>query len=226
MSDTPQVPVSSPNPGLYRPWVLRFIYGPVVIGISHPLVWGVSNRSLRHLHASRVGPTHVEVGPGNGHLLARLPRRTPMQRLELLDLNPACLHHTQRRLRRRAFAVHTHQANALDPWPLASSSVDSVSAMMVLHTLPGETIAAKALLVREAARVLKPGRTLVGCTILARGVSISARAERLMDVYNSKNNTFHNTGDSLGDLTAVLKQHFPHVTVRTQGCVAVWEATK
>ena len=225
MPETPPPPISEPNGAIYNPRVLRWIYTPVAITFSHRLAWKVPNRLLHRNHSNYAGGTHLSVGPGNGYFLSRLPRRTRLRRLHLLDLNPACLRVAGDRLAER-FRVYLHHADALRGWPLPPASLDSVDAHMMVHTLPGNSIGDKAVLFAEAARVLRPGGAFFGATILASGAGVRHGwlARRLMRLYNSQQNTFSNTGDTAEDLTHVLEEHFTSVDLRVAGCVGVWTA--
>lgn len=225
MPETPRVPVSEPNENIYNLRVLRWVYTPVAIQFSHRFAWRVPNRLLHRNHADYVGDTHLSVGPGNGYFLARLPRDTRLRRLHLLDLNPACLRITADRMAER-FRVRVHRADALRTWPLATGSVDSVDAHMMAHTLPGDRIGDKEGLFAEAARVLRPGGTFFGATILASGAGVRHGwlARRLMRLYNGQQNTFSNAGDTAEDLTHMLERHFTDVDLRVHGCVGVWTA--
>lgn len=219
MSEPPTASASW-RPRLYSPRNLRFFYTPYVIGLSHRLAWGVPNTVLHRMYQETVGPVHVEVGPGNGHFLAALPDPRPVRSLHLLDLHQGPLRVTRRRLEGR-WSVHTHQADALDRWPLPDAHADSVIASMVVHTLPGESITAKTMLFDQAARVLRPGGVFAGATVLARGVTPNRLAQHMMRVYNARG-WFDNEGDSLADLELALAERFTDVHIRVRGCTALW----
>lgn len=232
MPETASSPPLRPNEAnarAYSQFVLRWVYTWFVIFFSHRFAWRIPNRVLHANHRRGVGAVHVSVGPGNGHFLAKLPRRAWPRLLHLLDLNPACLALTGRRLGSR-FTVRAHEQDALARWPLGEASVDSVDCHMMLHTVRGTDLRAKAALVAEAARVLRPGGVFFGCTILARGegVRVNGLARRLMALYNGQSNTFCNLGDTAEDLREVLIEHFgaDQVRVRVMGCVGVWVAAR
>ncbi|RCV56844.1 class I SAM-dependent methyltransferase [Marinitenerispora sediminis] len=221
--------VNEKNEGMYSRAGLTRVYTPFVIRFSHRFAWRVSNEVLHRNHREHIGQTHVTVGPGNGYFLSKLPADTRLRTLHLLDINRTCLDVAAEQLRSR-FDVHTHEQDALKPWPLADASVDSVDSHMVLHTFRGDGIQAKAGLVAEAARVLKPGGRFFGCTILSKGEGVRKNwlARRLLALYNGQKNTFSNAGDSADDLRAVLEKHFEpgNVDFRVDGCVGIWVVTR
>lgn len=211
---------SSPTTGLYSRFNLDWLYTPCVIGLSHRLAWGVPNTVLHRMYQETVGPVHVEVGPGNGHFLAALPDPRPVRSLHLLDLHQGPLRVTRRRLEGR-WPVHTHQADALDRWPLPDAHADSVIASMVAHTMPGAGIGGKAALFDQAARVLRPGGVFAGATVLAHGVAPNRLAQYMMRAYNARG-WFDNEGDCLADLELALAERFTDVRIRVRGCTALW----
>ncbi|MEY9212035.1 class I SAM-dependent methyltransferase [Thermobifida halotolerans] len=222
-----QISSNEANEGLYSPTVLKMVYTPVVIWFSHTLAWKLPNPVVHRNHREHVGRTHLTVGPGNGYFLAKLPKNTPLRTLHLLDLNRACLDVTAQRVGDR-FDVHTIEQDALQRWPVEEAGLDSVDCHMMLHTVRGKNLLDKEALIAEAARALKPGGRFFGATVLAKGegVRVNGIARRLLDVYNSKQNTFCNLGDSSEDLRAILDKHFSDVQFQVHGCTGVWVATK
>ncbi|MEY9212103.1 class I SAM-dependent methyltransferase [Thermobifida halotolerans] len=211
---------ASPDPGLYRPFSLRWLYTPYVIGFSHRLARGVPNTVPHILHRETVGPVHVEVGPGNGHFPARLPHDRPIRALHLLDHRSGPLQVCRRRSGDR-WPVRAHRADVLDAWPVPESHADSVTASMVVRALPGQGIGAKAALFDQAARALRPGGLFTGATILTRGVAPNRLARRLMSHYNTRG-WFAHGGDSLADLDLALAERSTGVRVDVHGCAALW----
>ncbi|PSK89916.1 methyltransferase family protein [Murinocardiopsis flavida] len=228
MPDNGPLPPSS-NGRLYSPGNLRFAYTPLVIRLSHPYLWGIPNAVLHRLYRECVGRHHLEVGPGNGHFLRRLPQFARPEVLHLLDVHPGPLRVAEARLRSEA-SVRTHLADALAPWPVEPGSLDSVVACMVMHTLPSEDvpgIRGKAALVAEAARALRFDGVFGGAAILAGGAGVrpTRYGPRAMDNYN-KRGWFDNTADTREDLEAVLRGHFRRVRLTLHGSVAVWRAVR
>jgi len=215
------------NSKLYSHWWMSKGYTLGVIWFSHACVWQVPNSILHRNHRDNVGQNHLTVGPGNGYFLGKLPKDTPLRTLHLLDLNPACLEITRKRLGNR-FDVRTAEQDALKPWPVEPDSLDSVDSHMMLHTVRGKDMWDKEPLMAEAARALKPGGRFFGCTVLGKGeeLRINPLARRFLDLYNSQENTFCNLDDTPEDLRKVLEKHFSAVDFRVVGAVGVWVATK
>lgn len=219
---------SEPNPDLYSPkWMDR--YDLLIVRLSHLLAWRVPNRTLCALYDRNIGGRHLEVGPGSGYFLDHMSPAavSRVKELRLLDLNPAPLAHTRARLEPKFGRAILHEADALQKWPFEDGSLDSVGSTMVLHCLPRPSMLGKAVVFEQAARVLRPGGRFFGCTILAGGEGITQNwlARRLMATYNSKENTFHNSGDTLEDLRSVAEKYLDDVTVTAHGTVGVWEGT-
>ncbi|WP_052745506.1 class I SAM-dependent methyltransferase [Allosalinactinospora lopnorensis] len=229
VSSSPPTAANGANPSLYTYLTMRLRYTPQVIWWRHPCVWGVPNGLLHTLLAAHAGEEHVEVGVGNGYFPARLPSWSPLRTLHLLDVNPACMSLTARRLRGR-FNLVEHAQNAVNPWDsIAEASVDSVGCFMTLHAIKRASMAELAPLVAQAHRVLKTGGRFIGCTIVCHGagVHVTGRARRLIEHYNASG-VFFNATDSVEKLRALLAEPFgaTRVEVRVFGCVAVWVVTK
>lgn len=225
----PETTPNEANSTIYNRWVMRWIYRIWVHWISHRLAWRVSDRWLRKAYQSWTGPTHLSIGPGNGDYLRDVAEHT--HTVHLLDLNPACLEmgaEAVRNQEKRAI-VHPPQ-DVLLPWKeLEDESVDSVDATMVLHCVRGAELIEKAEAFTEAYRVLRPGGRFFGATILSggEGVRTNAFARMLLRVYNTRTNTFSNTGDTTEGLQQVLLQAgFTAPNVQVQGTTGVWTAVK
>ncbi|WP_150236414.1 class I SAM-dependent methyltransferase [Nocardiopsis quinghaiensis] len=229
-------PVSAPNPRLYSPRNLKR-YRRLVVGLSHRFAWKVSNTEIHALYARYVAPTHLEVGPADGHFLVNAPDLTgpggepvspSLRQVHLLDLNPAPLEVCARLLRERAQVI-THEHDVLaTPWPLADASVGSVAMFHVLHCVPGASIRHKRTAFSEAARVLSETGVFIGSTLLGADDPHTRNnwlARRLQTAYNRPDrNIFHNTEDRLTDLRAMLDLHFTDVQLTVMGSAAVWVA--
>ncbi|MFY7068991.1 class I SAM-dependent methyltransferase [Nocardiopsis changdeensis] len=228
-------PRSRSNPALYNTATLS-VYTVLIHLLSHRPLWGVENQQIEALYDRHMAVDHVEVGPGNGRFLVRALRRRrragrePVTRVALLDLNPAALAVTARRLRRRGVQVDRHLTDALAPWPVPAPTREgrSVGCVMVTHTLPGEGFAAKREAFAQMVRAAGGGGRLFGCGILGEAdpAPISRAGARMRRLYNGRKNIFHNTGDTAQGLEDVLRQvcgPAAHITVRTVGAVVVWE---
>ena len=219
------LPPARPNPSLYSHRNMRLLYTPLVIGFSHPWMWGVANSAIRDLYRTHTAPAHVEVGPGNAHWLRRLGPR----RVDLIDLNRTCLRISYDRLDRQGWNVRVHEQSATTPWPLEEESAGSVGSSMLLHCLPGTGFGDKLAFFTEAHRVLHPGGRLFGATVLGRNdpAPISRLGTRMRAAYN-RTGAFTNPGDTGADLHQVLERVFGpgQATVRVQGVTALFEATR
>lgn len=205
---------------IYNRGVLA-IYDLAVLHSAVPLLMGCPLRELVRLYERNLGPSHLDVGVGTGYLLDRARPAVPDPRITLLDLNPAPLRVAAGRLRR--YRARSVRADALQPLPLATSSVDSAALNLVLHCLPGP-MPRKAAALSHLARVVRPGGRVFGATVLGAGVAHRAPARLLLRAYNARG-IFHNAADSLDDLHAELDARLRDVQVTVRGCVALFEAT-
>ncbi|GHF65414.1 methyltransferase [Streptomyces mashuensis] len=197
------------------------VYDAVVLGLFCSAVWRCPRRRMLRLYERAAGPRHLDVGPGTGYFLDRC--RFPVERPEitLLDLSEECLEMSARRLAR--YAPATCRANLLEPLPLPSGHFDSVGLNLVLHTVPGGWDV-KGAVFAEAARVLRPGGTLFGSTVLATGVPMNALTRRLLAEQHRRGN-FQNQGDDPEGLRRRLRAVFPDARVVVRGSVALFRAT-
>ncbi|MBY8881451.1 class I SAM-dependent methyltransferase [Actinacidiphila acidipaludis] len=203
----------------YNPFTLA-LYDLIVLGLSCRLVWGCPKKHLIRMFRRGMGARHLDVGVGTGYLPLHGAGATT-RHITLFDANQHSLHASSQRL--KALDPDTVQGNALEPLPFADDTFDSASANFLLHCMPG-SVADKGALFEELQRVVRPGGTVFGSTILAEGVPVSGRARRLMAFYNGKG-VFHNTADSLADLDERLAGAFKDHTLTVHGCVALFEAT-
>lgn len=234
--NTPHATCSAPNPWLYSPRNLRR-YGRVVVSWSHHLAWKVNNTTILGLYATHQAPTHLEVGPADGSFLLRSPAPTEvfgepvpakLRRIHLMDLNPAPLEYCAPRLAEHGqVTCHLHDVLS-PPWPLPDASMGSVAMFHVLHCVPGDSLRHKATAFAETARVLSEEGTFLGSTLLGLKDPYTSNnwlARRLQHSYNKPGrNIFHNTGDRLLDLRAMLELHFSHVELSVMGSAGVWIA--
>ncbi|SEO79859.1 class I SAM-dependent methyltransferase [Actinacidiphila rubida] len=203
----------------YNPFTLA-LYDLFVLGLSCRYVWGCRKSHLVGMFRRGMGGRHLDVGVGTGYLPAR-GAGPDTTHVTLFDANRHSLHASSQRLKH--LQPTTVEGNALEPLPFADAAFDSASANFLFHCMPG-TLAEKGVLLQELGRVVRPGGTVFGATILASGVTVTGRARRLMGLYNSKG-VFHNSADTLEDLEAGLGGAFKEHTVTVHGCVALFEAT-
>lgn len=91
----------------------------------------------------------LEIGPGPGWLLAQLTEQYPMA--VGLDLSPAMLEASKRRLRQADLPVRLVRGNAVH-LPFATGSFDGIATTFTFSAIPDGLSA-----MREMARVLRPG---------------------------------------------------------------------
>jgi ubiquinone/menaquinone biosynthesis C-methylase UbiE len=102
-----------------------------------------------------LGDDLLELGPGPGLTTDELRTRTP--RMTVVEVDPALAASLQARMAGTGVEVIHADATAL---PVASESKSAVVCFTMLHHVP--TAAKQDSLLREAARVLKPGGTFAG----------------------------------------------------------------
>lgn len=106
----------------------------------------------------------LDVGSGTARFLDFVKQAWPRLPVLGVDLSEAYLRQAKRHLRRRsklAFAVGAGEA-----LPVASESQDAVTTIFTFHELPPEV---RRAVIRESARVLKPGGRLILLDSLQRG---------------------------------------------------------
>lgn len=106
----------------------------------------------------------LDIGCGTGAMLAALRDNWPALRLTGLDLSAPYLELARRRL--GASSRLRLVEGAAEAMPLPDASQDAATCVFLLHELPGKI---RMQLMREAARVLKPGGRLVAIDSLQKG---------------------------------------------------------
>ncbi|WP_235997174.1 class I SAM-dependent methyltransferase [Nocardiopsis coralli] len=198
---------------------IRDWYDPLVVHGTYKLLWRCHVRHVTGLYLNAIcdNDTVLEIGPANGAHLDRADRQG--LNLHLLDVFPGSLRAASERLER--YAPVPHLADALEPFPLAEDSVDAVVMSMVLHCLPGRSIADKEPVFDHIADVLRPGGTFAGATVLAEGIPHTRRSRIGLNVLN-KIGLFSCYQDSLTDLQHALAR-FDRVKISRVGSVALWQ---
>jgi ubiquinone/menaquinone biosynthesis C-methylase UbiE len=197
------------------------IYDLYVFRYTMPVLWRCPKKRLRRLYDENVGVRHLDIGVGSGYLIdkCRFPTETPD--VTLMDMNPNSLRYAARRIRR--YSPRTRQANVLEPWDLPEQAFDSIAMSNLLHCVPG-TLREKSVVFDHAQRVLAPGGTVFGATVLG---SEDVHTERSMKVTKSlnENGDFSNLGDRREDLEAALAERFVTSEVEVEGAVALFTAS-
>lgn len=98
----------------------------------------------------------IDLGCGTGRFLDFVKQAWPRLPVVGIDLSEAYLRHARRHLKRRA-RTHLVVANA-EAVPVPDESCDAVTSIFTLHELPPDV---RRSVIREAARMLKPGGRLI-----------------------------------------------------------------
>jgi SAM-dependent methyltransferase len=183
-------------------------------------IWRCPIEQTLELYQAHVSSSHLEVGVGTGYFLDRIKFPAAAPKLALLDLNPHCLSHTAKRLRR--YAPEVYRANALKPIEVATQPFGSVAINYVLHCMPG-ALSEKGVVFANLKPLIKPGGILFGSTVLRLGVPCDLRARAFMRLYNAYG-VFCNLQDNLADLKTALESRYTEVRIDVVGCVASFTA--
>lgn len=149
----------------------------------------------------------VDLGCGVGQSTTAFKLRFPNAEVHGVDLAAPMLRYGHARARDLGIEVHFRQADA-SALPYADASVDAALAMILFHELPPETAEG---VVREAARILKPGGTLtiIDFPHIAADELSGRHAMRLFDSWY--NGEPYAPGFVHSDFTALLRKHFDAV---------------
>jgi SAM-dependent methyltransferase len=124
------------------------------VGAPHPLI---TRSRLREILDPQAGERILEVGPGTGYYsLSVADWLAPDGELELLDLQPEMLDHTQRRARERGHRNVTASIGDARALPYEDDSFDAAYLVAVLGEIPDQAAA-----LAELRRVLRPDARLV-----------------------------------------------------------------
>jgi ubiquinone/menaquinone biosynthesis C-methylase UbiE len=134
----------------YPHWAELFLDNPIRRFIDRPAA--VVER-LDLAGAERV----LELGPGPGFYSTEIARRVPQGQLDLFDIQPEMLDKARRNLENAGFRnVGFHAGDASGGFPFPDSHFDVAFLAAVLGEVPD-----KSACIRELARVLRPGGSLV-----------------------------------------------------------------
>ncbi|TDZ17267.1 Methyltransferase ctvB [Colletotrichum orbiculare MAFF 240422] len=230
---------------VYFPLFLRWAYDTLILGFICSYAWGCPRDILQGHYSKHVGPLAgrsiprlLDIGVGTGHFVEHAPLTSGTNVL-LADINKNPLSEAQGRIRRahKDVTVDTVLANVFELGDERSSSsqrlascvrdegddaFDVISCMLLLHCLPGDG-ARKGSAVASLSRLLKPDGSLVGATVLGKGVRHNAMGRVLMFV-NNLTGIFDNYGDGASDIVEPLKAAFKSVDFRVAGTTLLFEA--
>jgi len=131
-------------------WAAGFLDNPIRRLIDRPAA--VIDR-LALTGAERV----LELGPGPGFYSTEIARRVPKGQLDLFDIQPEMLDKARRNLENAGFRdVGYHAGDASSGFPFPDGHFDVAFLAAVLGEVPD-----KSACIRELARVLRPGGSLV-----------------------------------------------------------------
>jgi ubiquinone/menaquinone biosynthesis C-methylase UbiE len=141
-----------------------------------PLAEAFAGRDQRKLRL-------IDIGCGTGRFLDFVKQSWPRLPTLGLDLSEAYIKHARRHLKQRA-RLNLAVANA-EAIPVPDASCDAVTSIFMLHELPPQV---RRTVIREAARVLRPGGRLVVVDSLQRGdePDYDAMLERFPEFYHEQ----------------------------------------
>jgi ubiquinone/menaquinone biosynthesis C-methylase UbiE len=129
----------------------------------------IRRQALPQLHEIFAGQDQrklkvIDIGCGTGRFIDAVKQVWPKLPVLGVDMSEAYVKHARRHLQRWS-RVHLSVANA-ESLPVADSSQDALISIFVFHELPPKV---RRVVLRECARVLKPGGRLVLVDSLQRG---------------------------------------------------------
>ncbi len=149
------------------------IYDWAVHSIASPMLWRCPPEPMLTQYNELVSDNHLDVGVGTGYMLDRCRFPSASPRLYLLDLAPAPLEVSKKRLQR--YRPQTIRHNLFMPLDFAGEPFDSIGLNFLLHCLPG-TMAQKAVVFDNLSKVLNPGGVIFGSTLLGEDVEFTRAA--------------------------------------------------
>jgi 2-polyprenyl-3-methyl-5-hydroxy-6-metoxy-1,4-benzoquinol methylase len=202
--------------------IVLSIYDLYVLGFASRFIWKCPKKYFIDLYNKHVSNNHLDVGVGSGFFLDKCVFPTSSPRIGLMDMNINCLQYTEKRLKR--YKTEKYHTNILEPINTNIKLFDSIGLCGVLHCLPGN-METKGVVFDNLKKLLNPGGTLFGCTILYQDVQSGRIAKKLTEVYNKKK-ILTNLEDRLDVLAKKLKSTFSESSVEIKGCFAVFSAKK
>lgn len=192
------------------------IYDRLVLGFLCRFIWRCPTRRLVEHYRRHTGPHHLDVGPGTGYFLERVP---PMASLTLVDPNLDVLDHCAARLTDLHPTIVA--ADVLKPLPI-TARFDSIALNYVLHCLPGPP-KHKARAIDHLLPLVEPGGVLFGATILG-DLDCHTTLSRPVLTATNRRGVFDNRADTEHWLRSTLEGRFDSVDVELVGSVALFSA--
>lgn len=193
-------------------------YDIIVLGISNRFIWKCPTPVIEAHYHRHLSSNHLDVGVGTGYFPDRCRFPSDNPRIALMDMNPDTLEFASKRIAR--YRPETYRQNILEEISTPIAPFDSVGVNYLFHCMPG-AIADKAVVFDHLMRVINPGGSIFGSTILQGGVRSGWAAKRLMAFYNKKG-IFSNIEDELAGLRHALEKRFSYVSVEVVGSVALF----
>ena len=183
-----------------------------------PVIFKCSLRRIKKFFNTHITSRHLDVGVGTGYFLdiGKFPVQNPT--IHLMDLNKNSLQKTSRRINR--YNPKLHQCNVLDPIKKKLPIFNSISAMNLLHCLPG-TMLEKEVVINNLKPFLGNDGVFFGITVLGENVNGGFLYRFTNSLYNDKA-IFSNLHDNAIDLEVILKKNFNSYSVDVEGTVALF----
>ena len=195
-------------------------YDSLIVGWLAPRVWGCAPSRLVEHYRDHVTNNHADIGVGTGYCLDRCGFESP-PRLALIDLQPNCLEHAARRLRR--FRPHCYWRDVQQPVRgVEGPSFSSIALCGVLHCLPGD-LKQKARVFDNLAPLTNGGTRIFGSTLVSDDIPRRLRRRFFHRLLN-RTRVVQNTGDRLADLQAALATRYLCPRIELAGCMALFSA--
>lgn len=123
------------------------------VQVPHPII---SRSRLKRVLDPLPGEGMLEIGPGTGYYTVHLAEWLRNGKLEILDIQPAMLEHTMRKVHARGLTNVTSSTGDATALPHPDGSFDAAVLVTVFGEIPDGDAA-----LREVHRVLRPGGRLV-----------------------------------------------------------------
>jgi hypothetical protein len=192
------------------------VYDFVLYGVISKYAWGCSIERLDSHYRNHLSSNHLEVGVGTGFLLNRAVFGLPHPRVALMDLSPACIETTARKISR--YGPETYIQNLLEPMQNEIAPFDSIAINSVLHCVPGG-FTEKGVAFLNLRTLMSDSCVLFGSTVLSDGIRKNWLAKPFMWLMNSLG-VFNNHRDNAQDLESYLQTHFQVVEFGIVGVAA------